>query len=223
LEPVIWNLGENFGEDGWVESSAGEGGGLFEVGGPGEENVVANVGEGKGGEAVGVGPVVVEVESGTVVDEVGPVVPGEEVGVAGGAVDVEGEGVEPDSERCGAGVGCVAGGGIEHGGAGEIVQGQVDANAGAEEIANILIGLVASEGRVDLDEDEFGDVKADGATDFSGDKFGYKGEGALTSATKFDDIEAEVVSLYDCGEGSTFAEGRDVLGGADSTKHCCLV
>jgi hypothetical protein len=39
------------------------------------------------------------------VDEVELAVPVEVIGVAGGAVDVEGEGVEPDGEGCDVGIG----------------------------------------------------------------------------------------------------------------------
>jgi hypothetical protein len=92
------------------------------------------------GEAIGVGPVVMEVESSAVVDEVELAVPVEEIGVASGAVDVEGEGVEPDGEGGDLRIGFVAGCGVEHGGAGEIVESEVQADAGAEEVADLLIG-----------------------------------------------------------------------------------
>jgi len=222
-KPLIGDLIEDFGEDVGGNGGAGVVGGCFEGGGPGEQDVVADVGEGRVGEARSVGPVVVEVEGGAMVDEVGFAMPVEKVGVAGGAVDVEDEGVEPDGEGGGAGIGLVAGSGVEHGGAGEVVEGKVEADAGAEEIADLLVRLVAPQGGIDFGEDEFRDVEAEGTADLTGYEFGYKGERALAGAAEFYDVEAEVVGLDDGGEGATLAESGYVLRGTNGTKHCCLV
>jgi hypothetical protein len=166
---------------------------------------------------------VVKVECRAVIDEVKLTMPVEEIGVARGAVDVEGEGVEPDGERGDVGVGFVARCGIEHRGAGEIIEGQVESDAGAKEVADLLVGFVASEGGVDLGEDEFRNVEAEGAADSAGDEFGDKGERTLARAAEFDDVEAKVVGLDNCGKRAAFAERGDILGGADGAKHCCLV
>jgi hypothetical protein len=223
LEPFIWDLVQNFGKNGRIEACGGEGGGLFQTIGPRQEYVISDVGEGRAGETVGVGPVVVKVQGCAVVDEVELAMPVEEIGVACRAIDVQGEGVEPYGERGDARIGFVVCGGVEHGGAGKIVEGEVEADTGAEEIADLLIGFVSSEGGVYLSEDQFGDVEVEGATDFAGYEFGYKGERALTGTTEFDYVETEVVGLNDCGKRAAFAESGDVLGRADGAKHCCLV
>jgi hypothetical protein len=203
--------------------ACGFSGGFFEVCGPWQEDVVADVGEGGVGEAFGVGPVVVEVESGAVVDEVELTVPVEEIGVAGSAVDVEGEGVEPDGERGDLRISSITGCGVEHSGAGEIVESEVEACAGAEKVANLLVGLVAPEGRVDLSEDEFGDFETKCATNFACDEFRYQGERALASAAELNDVEAQIIRFNNCWKGAAFTKSSYVLGGADGAKHWCLV
>jgi len=96
VKPFVGNLRKDFGKDCWIEKGASLSGGFFQVGGPWKEDVTADVGKWGGGKTIGVGPVVMEVEGCAVVNEVELTVPVEEICVAGGAVDVEGEGIKPD-------------------------------------------------------------------------------------------------------------------------------
>jgi len=86
-----------------------------------------------------------------------------------------------------------------------------------------LIWFVASQGWVDLGEDEFRNIEAEGAADFASYELGDESERALAGTAEFNDVEAEVVSLDNCGKRAAFAKGSDVLSGADGAEHCCLV
>ena len=179
---------------------------------PGEEDVVLDLGERGGDLLFHAGPVVVKEEGGAVVDGVELTVPDEEVGIARRAVDVLREGVEPDEHGgfiYGRGV---ARGGVEHGGAGEVVESEVEAGARFEKLANFVVGIVAAEGWVDLDEDDLGNAEAKGTADFASEEFGDEGEDSLPCSAEFDDVEAEVVGFYNRRQGSAFAQGDDVTG-----------
>ena len=167
-EPGVGDGVEDRGEDGRRETILSGEGGVFDGIGPREKDVMADGGERGLGHPFDIAPVVVEVERGAVVDEIESLVPIEEVGVVGGAIDVDDEGVESDGLGGGAAIGGVAGGGIEHDGAGKIVEGEVEAGARVEQGADLGVGLVAAEGGIDFDEDEFGNFEAEGAADFAG-------------------------------------------------------
>src|ERR1700720_4348 len=83
LKPLVGNLREDLVEDRRVDEGGCLSRNFFELRCPGQKDVVADVGEGRVGEAAGVAPVVVKVEGGAVVDEVELGVPVEEIGVAG--------------------------------------------------------------------------------------------------------------------------------------------
>ena len=165
------------------------------------------------------GPVVVEEERGSVIDGVELAVPDEQVSVARGAVDVEHKGVEPDEERGFVGRSGVARGGIEHGGAGQKVEAEVEAGAGLEQLADFVVGLVAAKRGVNVDEDQLGHAQAEGASDFAGDDFGDEGEEALAGSAKFDNVETQIVGFDDGGQRAAFAEGNDIARGVDGAQH----
>lgn len=164
-KPRCRDFSEGVAEGGFVESIAGEAVGGAEIGGPREEDVRPAGGKDGGDGALAGVPVVLPKEGGAMVDEAEGAVPEKEVGVAGRAVDVGEEGVEPDDQRGFGGRGGVAGGGVEHAGAGEEVHADVPADAALEQIADLGVGLVAAEFGVDAEEDELGDGEAEGAGD----------------------------------------------------------
>jgi hypothetical protein len=98
LKPFVGNLREDLGDDLRIETAGCVSRSLLKARGPGQKDMVADVGEGGVGEAIGVGPVVVKVERRAVVDEVELTVPVQEIRVASGAVDVQDESIEPDGE-----------------------------------------------------------------------------------------------------------------------------
>src|SRR5271170_6310289 len=98
LKPFVGDLREDLGDDLGIETAGCMNGSLFKTRGPGQEDMVADVGEEGVGEAVGVGPVVVKVERRAVVDEVELTVPVQEIRVASGAIYIQDEGIEPDGK-----------------------------------------------------------------------------------------------------------------------------
>ena len=50
------------------------------------------------------------------------------------------------------------------------------------------------------------------AADFAGDQFGYKRERPLSRASKFQNVEAQIVRFDDGGQRPAFTQGRDVAG-----------
>ena len=225
-QPFVWYVGQDSCEDGFGQAGAQEFVGLGDLGGPAEQDMVADGREGAQGFAFDVidtcvTPTVMEIEAGTVVYEVELLVPPEQIGVAGGAVDIGHQGVEPDG---GGGYGWVHGTGrqpgcgVEHDGAGKVVHGEVQAVALQEKFADFGIGFIAAEGAVEFHEREVRNAQAEGAADFTGDQFGYEGERPLAGTAEFQHVEAAVVSFHDGGQGAAFAEGCDVASGADSSQ-----
>ena len=97
-------------------------------------------------------PAVVEVERGAVVDHPEVAVPEQEVGVAPRAVDVGGEGVEPQHPGA-----LVVGGAdlaVDPERAGQEVDAEVGADAGVEQVLHLLVGLVARQLGVEVEHDE---------------------------------------------------------------------
>ena len=73
-----------------------------------------------------VAAVVMEEERRAVIDEVDLAMPEKQVRISRGAVDVLGKSVEPDGERSLCGRGFVTRRRIEHGGAGKVIQREVE-------------------------------------------------------------------------------------------------
>ena len=160
-----------------------------------------------------------EEERGAVIDGVQLAVPHEQVRVARGAIDVEHEGVEPHQKRSFGRRRGIARGGVEHRRAGEVVESDIKAGAGFEQVADFGIGLIAAEGRVDFCEHQIGHAQAEDAADFAGDDFRDEREDALARSAKFDDVEAEVVGFDNGGQRTAFAKGKHVARGADGAEH----
>jgi hypothetical protein len=216
-EPVFGHEVDDRGEEVGGELWAERGVGLGEGGGEGEEDVVADQGEGVADLRAVAGPVEVDVEGGALVDQVEPLVPEEEVGVAGGAVDVREIGVEPDDRRGEGGVGSGRYGRVVAEGAGEEVDGEVEAGAGLDQGLDLGVGLGAAEDGVERGEGDVGDGQAEGAADRAGDELGDEDLGALAGAAELEDVGAEVVGLDDGRQRAALAQGGDVAGDSDGS------
>jgi hypothetical protein len=133
-------------------------------------------------------------------------VPTQQIGIAGGAVDVEEPAVEPDD--VGGELG--PGGGVEGSGPGEEVDAEIDSRTRPEQVLDLGIGLGLGEPGVDGDERELGDAKAQSARELDADHLRYQRQRALAGAGPLDDIDPVVVGLEQPGERSALAQGRDV-------------
>src|SRR5690606_12598519 len=114
-----------------------------------------------------------KVQRGSVIDQPEVSVPDEHVRVAGRAIDIRNEGIEPDDSRRQPAVDLIDDR-IEGNGAGQIVEPQIQAAARADEILDFGIGLCASQLGVELDEDNLGYAKSEGARDPSRDELGHE-------------------------------------------------
>src|SRR3546814_9534811 len=92
-----------------------------------------------------------EVRLRAVVDQVQLAVPQQQVGVARGAVDVGDEGVEPDDRQRQQRVGLLDQR-VEVDRAGQVVERDVGAAAGADQVLDLRVGLGARQVRVEFDQ-----------------------------------------------------------------------
>ena len=158
-------------------------------------------------------PAVVEVERGAVVDEPRVAVPDQEVGVAPRAVDVGGEGVEPQDVGRGVGRGWPRPVVAER--AGQEVDAEVEAQAGGEQVLDLLVGLVLGDGRLQVDDGHPRHVEAERPRQLADDDLGDEDLDALPGSAELQHVGAEVVGLDDARQRATLLEGGDVARGGD--------
>src|SRR5215813_11150954 len=101
-------------------------------------------------------PGVVKVERGAMIYEPEALMPEEQVGVASRAVHVGDVGIEPNDGGGEVGVERRGGGGRIGEGAGQVVEGEVEAGAGLDEIADLVVRLGAAKDGVKLHQDDIG-------------------------------------------------------------------
>ena len=174
------------------------------------------------GVLVRVSPGVVDVESGTVVDQPRPAMPDEQVRVLRRAVGVGDQRIEPDHVGREVGVDDLArgrGGRVERERPGQEVHPEVEAAALADQVVDLLVGLRVAERRVDLDPDEIGDGQADRPRQLPGQPLRDEGARPLTGTAELDDVQPVVVRLDQPGQGATLAQGRHVARGNDGPHH----
>ena len=80
--------------------------------------------------------------------------PHQEIGIAGRAVDILRECVEPDKHGSFRRWSGVASRGIEHRRSGQIVEGEIQAGAGLQKLPDFIIRVVAAQGRIDFNEND---------------------------------------------------------------------
>jgi hypothetical protein len=221
FEPFVRNQAQDCFETFESKSFAGQLACLVDGTRPLQQNVVPDLGEGRHGFRRCGLPVMVEEESCAVVDKVKLAVLDEQVGVARGAIDVLSECVEPNSHRGDLGRGDIASGSVEHKGAGEIVEGEIQAAALTEKMADFGVGLVTAEGGIDFGEDKFRNGEAEKAADFSCHEFCNQSERALSGPAKFEDVEAQVVGFNNSRQGAALAQGKDVTCCVYGSQHLC--
>ena len=164
-------------------------------------------------------PLVVHDQRRAVVDEPGPAVPHQQVHVARRAVHVGHVRIEPDDAGCQVGFDGVHQR-IEGHRARQVVQRQVEAGAGADEVLDLGIGFGAGEFGVELREHQLGHRQAEHARQLAGHQFRDQRAAALPRAAELQHVQAVVVGLDDGGERPALAEGRDVARGGDGADHC---
>ncbi len=96
--------------------------------------------------------------------------------------------------------GAIARGRVEHGRSGKVVEAEVQAGAGLEQLPDLVVGLVAAKGGVDFDQYNLRHAQIEGAPDFPGDHLRDEGENSLPRAAKLDHVEPQIVGLDDGGQ-----------------------
>src|SRR5438552_9973022 len=139
-----------------------------------------------------------EVQGGAVIDQVQLLMPIKHVRIFRSPVHVRNECIEPNDFRCELRINAVAGRGIKHSRTGQKIQREVQANTGAEQIADLFIRLIPPKGRIDFDEHDLGNVETQTSPDFSGNQFSHQRESALSRTAKLENIKSKVVRLNNC-------------------------
>src|SRR5829696_2065078 len=200
------------------ESGSQRGVGLGDSPGEGQQYVVAGGGERALARGLPSPPGVVEVQRGPVVYEPQPVVPGEEVRVARGAVYVGHESIEPHDAG-----GEVRAGrlheGIEAEGAGQVVEGQVQADARPDQVLYLRVWLGAGELGVEVGEHDLRDEQTQGPRDLARHYLRYERFASLTGAPELEDVGPEVVGLDDGRQRTAFPQRRHVARGFDRPEQ----
>ena len=149
--------------------------------------------------------------------------PDEQVGVAGVAVHVCDEGVEPDDGCAKLRRGREPGGGIEPQRAGQEVQGHIGAAAPLEQFPDLRVGLRGRKAGIEVDYHDLRDEQPQGPADLARDNFGDERLHAVAGAAELGHVEAVVVRLHDRGERSALAQWSDIACGRDVTQHAASI
>ena len=102
---------------------------------------------------------------------------------------------------------------------GQEAQPQVQPGAGRQQAADLRVGLVSAEARIEVDEDQFGHTQPQRPADFPGDQLGDERLRALAGAGEFHDVERFVVGLDQRWEGAALAQRGDIAGRAHGADH----
>ena len=186
---------------------------LVDRSGERQQDVVPAAFEGSVRVLVGIPPGVVDVQRCPVVDQPGPAVPDEEIGVARRPVGIGRERVEPDDRRGVPRIDLRRGARVERQGPRQEVEAQVQAAAAMDEILELLVGLGVAEAAVDLDRDEFGDRKPERPTDLTGQPLRDERARTLACGAELHDVQPVIVGLDQARQRATLAQGRDIAGG----------
>ncbi|MNT20103.1 hypothetical protein D3C72_1554000 [compost metagenome] len=172
---------------------------LGDAAGERQQHVVADQHEGLLAGIAGVGPVVMEVHRRAVVDQIQLAVPHHQVRIARGAVDVAGERIEPDDARGQVSVHrhCRR---VVVDRAGQVIQTQVQALAGADQVLDLRVGLGAGELAVQLHEQDLRNRQAHRACHLARNKLGDQRLWPLAGTTELEYGHAVVVGLDHGGQ-----------------------
>ena len=169
---------------------------------------------------VGAGPVVVEGQRGTVVDQVRAAVPEQHVRVAPRPVDVADERVEPQHPSGEAWIHRERGG-VEIERSGQEVDAEVGARARPQQLLHLLVGLGRPERRIELHDDQLRNGQVQRPGQLARDDLGHQHRGALPGTGVLDGVRAQVVGLHQAGQRSALAQRGDVADGRHLTQIRC--
>ena len=79
-------------------------------------------------------------------------------------------------------------------------------DAGVEQVLHLLVGLVAGELGVEVEDDEPRGAQAEAGGEGADDHLGDEHLGALAGAAELADVGAEVVALDDAGQAAALAQ-----------------
>lgn len=220
LQPLVRDLGHDLGQQILVDPAGQLRVGVRHAREVADEHVVAGV-VGLGGEFLRAGrrraPAVVEVQRGAVVDQPQPAVPDQQVRIAPAAVDVGGEGVQPEDAGSLRRVGGVAGVPAER--AGQEVDRQVQPDAGGEQILHLFVGLVLADRGVELERTELGNPQSQPPRELPDDHLRHQHLQALTRAAELGDVGSQVACLDDAGQRTPLAQRGHIAKGLHGRDH----
>jgi hypothetical protein len=112
---------------------------------------------------------------------------------------------------------------VEGEGAGEVVEAEVGAAAGPDQVLDLGIGLGPRQVGVELDEDDLGNRQGQGPCDLAGEELGDQRLGALAGAAELENVQAVVVGLDHGRKRPALAQRRDVAGGGDGSHSARIL
>ncbi len=197
--------------------------GLLDRGGEREEDVLGDAVEGTGGVGVGLVPGVMDVQRRPVVDQPGPPIADDQVGVARRAVRIDGQIVEPHDVRgpfgaLGRRTRHVAGQRAGHEG-----KADVEPDRPAEQIADLVVRLRPGDLLRQRREHDLGHRQAERSTDLPHHELRDQRLLAVAGAAELDDVLAPVIGLDQRRQRASLAERRDVSGDVDACAACARV
>ena len=158
------------------------------------------------------------VERGAVVDQPGLVVPGEEVRVARGAVDVGDQGIEEDDVGRQPGVEILLGGKGEGQSSGQEVHAQVGPRACLDQFLDLRVRFGVTEFGGHVDQHQFRHRQSDLPGYLPGHHLRHQRSRALAGAAKLDHPGAVVVTFDQPRQGAAFAERSHVPVSVDAPQ-----
>ena len=193
LQPLVRHQGQHLGQQLGV-TCGGQAGvhGRDQAGRPGKNVIGGVVGLAREASADGAGatPAVMEVQRRTVVDQPQLAVPDQQIRVTPAAIDVGGERVQPEHPDGLLGRHRHVGVPAER--AGQEVDGQVQSDAGGEQILHLLIGLVLADGRIQFQGAQLGNPQPEPAGQLADHDLGHQHLQSLAGAAELDHVGAEV-------------------------------
>ena len=145
------------------------------------------------------------IQSRAVVDQPRAAVPGQQVRVARGPVQVHHERVEPDDVRTEDGIE-LGGARAEADCAGQEVDAEVETGARHQQILNFGIGFGNTDLRVELDQHELRHRQPERARELAGNDLRDKCAGPLAGTTELDHVQAVVVGLHETWQRPALTE-----------------
>ncbi len=103
--------------------------------------------------------------------------------------------------------------------AGQEVDAQVAPDAGAQQVLDLLVGLVAGQLLVEVEHHQPWGAQPDPTGQLGHHHLGDQHPQALAGATELADVGAEVLGLHDAGQAAALAQRGDVAGDGDARQR----